>query len=86
MLRIDLHIVRTSRGWLVQNANARTLAVFRKVDDAIENGEARARQFQARRLNVRLSIHAPGRRALIRDFPALVEACESYALKFCRLS
>jgi hypothetical protein len=85
MLRVDLHIVRTARGWLVQNAEAKTLQTFRDADAAIQNGEARARQLQARGLNVRLTIHYPGKKPQSQDFPASTERVESYALARCGL-
>lgn len=87
VLRLDLHIVRTSRGWLLQNSGARTLRVFRTAEAALEYAEATARQIRiVRGLNVRLSLHPPGRATQIFDFPARIAPAESYALKFCRLS
>ena len=86
MLRVDLHIVRTARGWLLQNADAATLRIFRNAEAALENGTARARQLQGRGLNVRLTLHPPGRKATVRDFPAQRETVESYALARCNLS
>jgi len=85
MLRVDLHIVRTARGWLMQNAEARILRTFGSAEAAIENAEARARQLQARGLNVRLTIHPPGKRPTVQDFPAQAERIESYALARCGL-
>lgn len=86
MLRADLHIVHTARGWLLQTADATTLRSFRSAEAAIENGEARARQLQGRGLNVRLMIHPPGKKATVQDFPAQTERVDSYALARCGLS
>jgi hypothetical protein len=85
MLRVDLHIVRVTREWRLQNANARTLAVFRDVEAAQAHAEATARQLGTRGLAVRLMVHPPGRRPQIFDFPALRMPAESYALSCCGL-
>ena len=86
MLRVDLHIVRATRGWRLQNAHEGTLAVFRSVEAALEHGEARARQLRVRGLNVRVTVHQPGGAPKVFDFPALAAPVESYALTRCRLS
>jgi hypothetical protein len=86
MRRVDLHIVRATRGWRLQNADGRNLAVFRNVEAALDNGEARARQLQIRGLNVRVTIHHPGRAPKAFDFAAQTESVESYALTRCCLS
>jgi hypothetical protein len=86
MLRVDLHIIRARRGWQLQNANERTLAVFRSVDAAQEHGEARARQLRTRGLNVRVTVHEPGKAPKVFFFPAQTAPVESYALTRCRLA
>ena len=86
MLRVDLHIVRATRGWRLQNSNERNLAAFRSVEAALEHGEAKARQLRVRGLNVRVTVHKPGRAPKVYDFPALSAPMESYALTRCRLS
>jgi hypothetical protein len=70
MPRIDLHVVRMTRRWRLQNADAKTLAAFESVEEALENGQARARQLQARGLNARVTIHRPGKSPEVHDFPA----------------
>ena len=85
MLRVDLHIVRTARGWLLQDADATTLCRFRDLEAALEDSEARARQMQRRGLNVRLTIHVSGKKAAVQDFPAPTEKVDSYAFARCGL-
>jgi hypothetical protein len=90
MPRIDLHIVRAFRGWLLQNANGRTLGTFGSVDAAIQHGEATARQIRMRGVHARLTIHLPGKRPNILEFPAVASTgltgLESYALTRCGFS
>jgi hypothetical protein len=86
MPRVDLHIVRAHRGWRLQNANESTLASFRSVEAALEHGEATARQLCSRGLNVRVTVHHPGKAPKVFDFPALAAPLESYALTRCGLS
>ena len=85
MPRVDLHIVRAHRGWRLQNANENTLASFRSVEAALEHGETTARQLRSRGLNVRVTIHHPGKAPKVFDFPALATPLESYALTRCDL-
>lgn len=86
MLRVDLHIVQATRGWRLENADARTLAVFRSIEAAVEHGEARARQLRMRGLNVRVTVHLRGKTPSVLDFPAQTVRAESYALTRCLLS
>jgi hypothetical protein len=86
MPRVDLHIVRGPRGWKLQNANERTLAIFRSAEAALEHGEARGRQLRIRGLNVRVTVHEPGRTPKVFEYPAQAAVVESYALARCCLS
>ncbi len=86
MLRVDLHIVRAVRGWQLQNANEKTLAVFRSIEAAQEHGEATARQMRIRGLSARVIIHQAGKAPRVFDFPVQLPAMESYALARCCLS
>lgn len=90
MLWFHFHVVRTSRGWLLQNAQAHTLSVFRDADAAMEASRNRATDLQRRGLNARVSLHPPGKAPKVFDFPAatITEAAptESYALARCSLS
>lgn len=90
-VRFDLHIVRTSRGWVLQNARCTTLSVFRDADSALEASRTRAADLQRRGLNARVTLHPPGKKAKVFEFPAAatdagILPVESYALTCCRLS
>jgi hypothetical protein len=86
MVRIDLHIVRSGRGWRVQNAEARTLAVFRTIDAAVEHGETRARQLRFRGLHVRMTVHHAGKASRTIEFSPIAAQGTSYALTRCHLA
>ena len=88
-VRFDLHIVRTSRGWVLQNARCATLSVFHDVDSALEASRTRATDLQRRGLNARVTLHPPGKKAKVFEFPAAMDAgmsIESYALTWCRVA
>ena len=83
MRRIDLHIVRSTGGWRLQNSDAKTLAVFRTMEAALECGETRALQQSMRGLHVRMIVHHAGKSPKIFEFPAKDGLVESYALTRC---
>lgn len=86
MRRVDLHIVRATHGWQLQNADGKTLAAFRSVEAALENAEARAHSLQLKSLNARVTIHHPGKAPKVFDFAGRTAPMESYALTRCCLS
>lgn len=88
MHRVDLHILRTARGWFLQNARGESVGVARDPEAALELGQCKAQEWQRRGLDARVILHKPGRPPEMFDFPAEqapVAQVESYALSRCGL-
>jgi len=89
MHRVDLHIVRTARGWQLQNARGNLLSVWHDPAAALDAGQRKAEEWQRRGLDARVVLHAPGKAPQTFDFlaeNAVPAPCiESYALSRCGL-
>ena len=88
MHRVDLHIIRTARGWFVQNVRGEPLGALRNPGAALELAQHKAQEWQRRGLDARVILHKPGRPPDVFDFPAEgrpVARVESYALGWCGL-
>lgn len=90
MHRVDIHIIRTARGWHLQSARGTILKVFHDPAAAVEAGQIRMKEWQRRGLDGRLIVHRPGKTPEMQDFPAdpipNYPPFESYALSRCHLS
>ena len=89
MRRVDMHIIRTARGWHLQSARGTLVKVFHDPVAAVEAGQVRMKEWQRRGLDARLVIHRPGKPPEVQDFPAdpmpSHPPIQSYALSRCCL-
>lgn len=60
VLRVDLHIVKPSRRWHLQDARGRSLGDYKNIEDALVAGAEHARAHVRLGLQVRLLVHRLG--------------------------
>jgi hypothetical protein len=70
MRRIDFHIIKTARGWHLQDAQGRSLKVCRSAADAFEIARDKANALRARGIHARITLHTPGKPPDVFDFAA----------------
>lgn len=68
MNRIDFHIVRTARGWHLQDAGGNSIGRFRSGADAFEVAREKARALEARGIHARVTVHNPGKTPDVFEF------------------